>query len=276
MGVYKILFYGGIVLAIIFLILAVVLFFTLNIPKVFGIISGRTHKKAIEEIRNEGAGTKRKKRAASDVSVRKGTVSTKSDLLMEESEKKAASSSGAVESSMDAMFAGNDDSEMETEMLGVKPVKIGDDGDTEILGHEKSSRDTSVLEDDSETAILGSEGSDDDAATDVLSSGSDDIDEDDDGETAVLTADGKRAPKRKPSEDSEQTDVLTNKKVMEGDDAETAVLTDEEGSTVSEDIVGRYSPEETAVLKSEDNDDSGRKIRIISSETVVHTNESLV
>ena len=54
MGIYNILFIGGLIACIIFLIATVVLFFVLNIPKVFGVVSGRTEKKAIQEIRESG------------------------------------------------------------------------------------------------------------------------------------------------------------------------------------------------------------------------------
>ena len=54
MEIYRIMFIAGLTVAIIFLILAVVLFFVLKIPKAFGIATGRTQRKAIEQIRATG------------------------------------------------------------------------------------------------------------------------------------------------------------------------------------------------------------------------------
>ena len=52
---YRIVFYAGIVLAVIFLLLAFLLFFVLNIPAVIGDLTGSTQRKAIESIRNRNA-----------------------------------------------------------------------------------------------------------------------------------------------------------------------------------------------------------------------------
>lgn len=52
--VFTVMSYGGMALAVICLIVAVVLFIKWNIPKVFGDITGSTERKAIERIRQEG------------------------------------------------------------------------------------------------------------------------------------------------------------------------------------------------------------------------------
>ncbi len=49
---YRIIFYIAIVLAPFFFLISVLLFFVLKIPECLGIISGRTDRKAVEEIRN--------------------------------------------------------------------------------------------------------------------------------------------------------------------------------------------------------------------------------
>ncbi|MGN0394289.1 MAG: hypothetical protein ACI4EF_02905 [Coprococcus sp.] len=51
---YNIMLYGGLALAVIFAIVAIVLFFKLNIPKVIGDLTGSTAKKQIQEIREKG------------------------------------------------------------------------------------------------------------------------------------------------------------------------------------------------------------------------------
>ena len=51
MALYTAMFYGGLILAIIFLIAAGIIFFVMDIPKAFGVVTGKTQRKAIEEIR---------------------------------------------------------------------------------------------------------------------------------------------------------------------------------------------------------------------------------
>lgn len=52
--VFTVMSYGGMALAVICFVMAVVLFIKWNIPKVFGDITGQTEKKAIEQIRQKG------------------------------------------------------------------------------------------------------------------------------------------------------------------------------------------------------------------------------
>lgn len=52
--VFTVMSYGGMALAVICLVIAVILFIKWNIPKVFGDITGHTERKAIERIRQEG------------------------------------------------------------------------------------------------------------------------------------------------------------------------------------------------------------------------------
>ena len=56
--VYRIIFYSGVALSILFFLLAVTLFFVLRIPAVIGDLTGKTAQKAIENIRakNEKGG----------------------------------------------------------------------------------------------------------------------------------------------------------------------------------------------------------------------------
>ena len=52
-NVYEICFYGGLILAILLLITAIVLFVVLKIPKAIGDLTGRTAKKAMRDMRDE-------------------------------------------------------------------------------------------------------------------------------------------------------------------------------------------------------------------------------
>ncbi|WP_243003687.1 hypothetical protein [Coprococcus sp. OM06-25] len=51
--VYNVMLYGGLALAIVFAIVAVVLFFVLKIPKAVGIATGSTARKKIDEIKEK-------------------------------------------------------------------------------------------------------------------------------------------------------------------------------------------------------------------------------
>lgn len=61
--VFTIMGYGGMALAVICLVLAVVLFIRWDIPKVIGDITGHTERKTIERIRNEGYEANRSKKS---------------------------------------------------------------------------------------------------------------------------------------------------------------------------------------------------------------------
>ncbi|MCR5105626.1 MAG: hypothetical protein K6B68_14420, partial [Eubacterium sp.] len=69
---FSAMFYGGLVLSILFLIASVVIFFLMDIPHAFGIVTGRTQKKAIEEIRAGGKAqvSKRRRVKESDILAR--------------------------------------------------------------------------------------------------------------------------------------------------------------------------------------------------------------
>lgn len=62
--VYTIMGYGGLVLTLLSVVMAVVLFVKWNIPKIIGDITGHSQKKAIERIRKEGYEVSASKKAA--------------------------------------------------------------------------------------------------------------------------------------------------------------------------------------------------------------------
>ena len=49
--VYNVMLYGGLALAIIFAIVAVIIFIVMKIPAAIGIVTGSTARKKIDEIR---------------------------------------------------------------------------------------------------------------------------------------------------------------------------------------------------------------------------------
>ena len=77
-GMYRTLFFVGLILAVAFLIATIVLFFVLKIPKALGVVTGRTQKRAIEEIRAGGleAVSKRSKSRSRNIHVREVEMDT--------------------------------------------------------------------------------------------------------------------------------------------------------------------------------------------------------
>ena len=86
MGIYSIMFFGGLILAILFLALSVVLFFVLDIPTAFGSVTGSTQRKALEEIRSgktkETKQQKKRKSQSGLIRVRNVKASSSTGSLM--------------------------------------------------------------------------------------------------------------------------------------------------------------------------------------------------
>ncbi len=283
MGTYKLLFYGGLTLAIIFLILSVVLFFVLKIPRALGVITGRTEKKAIEEIRAGGTQKKKKRTTGGSIMARDVSASSQSGVLEKQQNEKIAKAAArdarrVVDSQVEEpTVRGRQNVASEaTEVL--KYGKSGNSEDaTTTLGYDVSESETNVLEgaggDDGATDVLTSDGKSAAASrTPVRESVGDD------GETDVLTSDGRRAS----FHDDDATDVL---KAGDYSEEKTARVGTEDATDILReeiredgDILGEYAQDETAVLKSgmeETPDPETFGIRVIQSETVVHTEESL-
>lgn len=71
------IFYVAIVLAVIFLILAIVLFFVFNIPKIVGSLTDKTSKREIKKIREGNSASGIKKYKSSIVNEQRGKVTDK-------------------------------------------------------------------------------------------------------------------------------------------------------------------------------------------------------
>ena len=303
MGMYKTLFIVGLIVAITCLLLAVVLFFVLKIPKALGVVTGRSEKKAIEEIRASGYESRAKKDHASHDRIRVRDAEMDTGALGKNS------SSGDISiREVSSVTAKTTNRRAGRGRVG-KDLELENE-ETEILGTESAlqgaSKGVSDFEDagEGETDVLGAEstagGYED--ATDVLSgdgtsgrSAGQAFRDSYEDETDVLSGDGSVRQAAKQAADrsyeEEETDVLTSgNRDMSGrvkpapgyDDAdETDVLTSGMNATpADEEILGRYSAEETAVLRSihskQDEDGAQVKgIRIIYSETIVHTEERL-
>lgn len=124
---YRYIYMGGLIMAIIMLLLALFLFFYFKIPKVIGDLTGATARKAIENIRNQNESSGDKTHGPSDINKERGKLTDK------------ISQSGRL-------IKGRTDS------LGgmFKTAKIG----TQQLSPDSSSNETTVLSGMNETTIL--------------------------------------------------------------------------------------------------------------------------
>ena len=261
-NVYEICFYGGLVLAILLLIAAIVLFIVLKIPKVIGELTGSAAKKAMKEMQDGTAspGSVAKKEQEKYYNMGSGKITAKE----------------AVSTREDRKANGNDSTELlekskkkekkfeETDILrpGINDYDTPDDGETEVLGSGADDEATDVLRDTS---------AGDDGATDVLRN-----DEGDDGATDVL---------RNDEGDDGATDVLRND---EGDDGATDVLRADEGDDGATDVLRADEGDDgaTGVLRAEDDEEGtsvlasseaalAKKVKVIYNVVVVHSDETL-
>lgn len=248
-NVYEICFYGGLVLAILLLIAAIVLFVVLKIPKVIGELSGSTAKKAMKEMQDGTAkpGSVAKKEQEKYYNMGSGKITAKETVSSKEERKNYGNDSTELldnKKKKEKKFE-------ETDVLrpGINDYETPDDGETEILGADNADETTDILRDatsvgdDGATDVLRNDG-DDDGTTDVLRNA-----EGDDGATDVLRGDDE--------DDGDATDVLRGD---EDDSDATDVLRaddDEEGTSVLT----------TGTLEA--------KVKVVYNIVVVHSNESI-
>ena len=95
-NVYEVCFYGGLVLAILLLIAAVVLFIVLKIPKVIGELTGSTAKKAMKEMQDGTAkpGSIAKKEQEKYYNMGSGKITAKENISSK-AERKASGNDSA-------------------------------------------------------------------------------------------------------------------------------------------------------------------------------------
>ncbi len=275
--IYNIMLYGGLALAVIFAVTAIVLFFTLKIPKAIGDVTGSTARKKIEEIREkgyesvQGVGISKKeaiKNHTTKISVR--------DVQSSESSKRAEKGRANYEKAVadiknkkkneDYLKSIHEEATdiLHEDMQELARNMYSDEEATDVLmENEDSEEATDVLraEDDGEeeTDVLRAE-DDGEEATDVLRA-----DEDSEEETDVLRADDDEAATDvlRADDDEAATDVLRAEDddatdVLRNDDTEaTSVLTGQS------DFTGRLSQGENSMLK------------MVKNVVIVHTDESI-
>ena len=288
--IYNIMLYGGLALAVIFAVTAIVLFFTLKIPKAIGDVTGSTARKKIEEIREkgyesvQGVGISKKeaiKNHTTKISVR--------DVQSSESSKRAEKGRANYEKAVadiknkkkneDYLKSIHEEATdiLHEDMQELARNMYSDEEATDVLmENEDSEEATDVLraEDDGEeeTDVLRAE-DDGEEATDVLRA-----DEDSEEETDVLRAedDGEEETDVLRADDDEAaTDVLR----ADDDEAATDVLrADDDDAT---DVLRNDDTEATSVLTGQ-SDFTGRlsqgensMLKMVKNVVIVHTDESI-
>lgn len=212
--VFTIMAYGGMALAVICLVFAIILFVKWDIPKVFGDISGRTEKKTIEKIRKEGYEANASKQTSIKASTDTGKIKvrqTNTDALIGgrngASGKIAGRSNGTTEvnKNINRESAATKEDVTNTIFHVYQPEEFNPEEDTTVLNQ--------TAPEEEETALLSQAPEEDE--TSVLSQ----IPEEE--ETSVLSQ----------ASEEEETTVLS----QTPEEEETSVLSqtpEEEGTTV--------------------------------------------
>ncbi len=262
--VYNIMLYGGLALAVIFAVTAIILFFALKIPKAIGDVTGSTARKKIEEIREkgyesvQGMGVSKQdaiKNHATKISVR--------DVQSSESSKRTEKGRANYEKAV---------AEVKNKKKREDYLKTIHEDATDILQEDMQELTSDMYSDPEAATDVLREYDDSEAATDVLR------DEDSEAATDVLMSeDDEEATDVLISEDDEEaTDVLRS----EDDEEATDVLRSEDDDAATDVLRGDDS-DATDVLTS-DTDIAGQveerehgQLRMIKNVVVVHTDESI-
>jgi Sec-independent protein translocase protein TatA len=302
-NVYSLCFYGGLALAIIFLVASVVLFIVLKIPKVVGDLTGRNAKKRIEEMKNKKTTSseisrkeqakyynqnsgKIKVRESTSPETRRANRDNTTDLL-DENERKPKWNEHSGKSDELKKTGYDPDA---TDVLGSSTANARDYEATDVLRDNEGdtyagdNETTDVLRDNEATDVLR-----DEDATDVLmaddatSNGSDDVTDvlraeetvGSDDVTDVLRAEGTVGS-------DDVTDVLRAEGTVGNDDvtdvlrAEGPVESDDVTDVLRADGWEKDDEEATDVLKS-DSSYSGRlhNSTVIYNVVITHTEETI-
>ena len=248
----NVMLFGGIALAVVFAVIAVILFVKLDIPKVIGDLSGSTARKQIKEIREKGYESLQ----GSGASKKDAIKSKGSTSKIEVRDIKGKSASEEVSRKGNERYKkAVDELNKSRSHHHIRPEEADSEKATDILRPEEDyEKETDILrpEEDyeKETDVLRSE-EDYEKETDVLRA-----DDEYERETDILTSEDEAdAATDVLSTDSDVTDVLST------DDDATDVLTmDTEASdSIETDIQG----------------EEAEKFPLLVDVVVVHTDESI-
>lgn len=127
--VYRYIFLGGLILACLFLALAVALFFVLKIPRVIGDLTGATARKAIEDIRNQNEETGTKTYKPSAVNRERGKITEKMTRSGKLVKHPTAGMGGHITAKISTQ-------ELDTEMLPADETTVLTNEETTVLAPE--------------------------------------------------------------------------------------------------------------------------------------------
>ena len=285
MGIYNIMFYGGLILALVFLAASVEIFFLMKIPKAFGIVTGKTARKEIEEIRSGGKAVSTKsnrKPAVSSIMARninatdtgsdtlaksdrlnKGKGTKSSTLLRrgKDTAKQMADVTAAAKSSMsnvgseDIARRAAEDAKRETDRAEMeakeKALKDLEEEVTDILTYNEMMKKDSPSSED-ETAVLESE-----QDTDILSY-------DEDGNPVELS---QTVGDEEVVGDDEETAVLASK-IKEPDESVNSKVVESEYDAEVTDVL-KITPSRADADELEDIEDAADKTDVLVEDTTL-------
>lgn len=119
-SIFSIMSYGGMILAVISLAVAVILFIKWNIPKIFGDLTGRAEKKTIERIRREGYEMNTSTSVAGKKKTDTGTIRVRKTKTEEVT---ALLSDKASEEEVTTLLSGNSSEEETTTVLNATSME---------------------------------------------------------------------------------------------------------------------------------------------------------
>lgn len=313
--VYNVMLYGGLALAIIFAIVAVIIFIVMKIPAAIGIVTGSTARKKIDEIREkgyesvQGGGASKSeaiKEHTSKISVRDVQAApsaraaeqsrTNYEKAVADVERKRKQEEYLKEIREDATDVLHEDMQEMT----APPERDDDETDIIIAPHPNKKAAVEALKERQNSRkapkqIHSDIEADSESATDVLRG----EDAEDDKTTDILrNVNVKQTAEAVPSyeaadDDSESvTDVLRGDDsesatdVLRGDDSESAtdVLRSDDADEEATDVLREESDEEATDVLREKSDEStdilqnrrtASSVKIIKNVIVVHSNEKI-
>ena len=312
--VYNVMLYGGLALAIIFAIVAVIIFIVMKIPAAIGIVTGSTARKKIDEIREkgyesvQGGGASKSeaiKEHTSKISVRDVQAApsaraaeqsrTNYEKTVADVERKRKQEEYLKEIREDATDVLHEDMQEMT----APPERDDDETDIIIAPHPNKKAAVEALKERQNSRkapkqIHSDIEADSESATDVLRG----EDAEDDKTTDILRdVNVKQTAEAVPSYEAAEDDSESVTDVLRGDDSESATdvlrsddadeATDvlrEESDDEATDVLREESDEEATDVLREESDDkadilqnrrTASSVKIIKNVIVVHSNEKI-
>lgn len=261
--VYNVMLYGGLALAIIFAIVAVIIFIVMKIPAAIGIVTGSTARKKIDEIREKGYESVQGGGASKSEAIKEHTskISVR-DVQAAPSAKTAEQSRANYEKAV---------ADVERKRKQEEYLKEIHEDATDILHEDMQEMTAPPERDDDETDIIIAPHPNKKAAVEALKERQNsrkapkqihsDIEADSESATDVLRGED--------AEDDKTTDILRDVKAQQSapaseyeaydDDSESAtdvLRTDDDSESATDVLRGDDSESATDVLRSDDADEA--------------------